>query len=56
MIIGVSGVVEKVGKYPISETWYVSIRVNSHFIQTYAGFVRKPKVCVGDVVKAGDEI
>lgn len=56
IIAGVSGTVVKIGRYPISETWYVSIKVTSTFVQTYAGFTKRPKIHVGDKVNAGDEI
>lgn len=56
MIAGVSGKVIKVAKRPVSDTWYVSVKVTPTFIQTYTGFTRKPKICVGDKVKVGDEI
>lgn len=56
IIAGVSGTVVKIGRYPISDTWFVSIQVTSTFIQTYAGFTGKPKIRVGDEVNAGDEI
>ena len=56
IIAGVSGTVVKIGRYPISDTWFVSIQVTSTFVQTYAGFTRKPKIRVGDRVEAGDEI
>lgn len=56
MIAGVNGKVIKVAKRPVSDTWYVSVKVTPTFIQTYTGFTRKPKIRVGDRVKAGGEI
>lgn len=55
MIIGVSGVVKKVGRHD-SGIWYVQIQVTSRFIQTYTGFTKRPKLTVGQKVKKGDEI
>lgn len=55
MKVEVDGRVQKIAKRD-NGVWYVQIRVNKHFIQTYTGFTKRPNVKVRQVIHKGDEI
>lgn len=55
MKIEVDGRVKRVAKHD-SGVWYVQIKVNKHFTQTYTGFTKKPKLTIGHIVHKEDEI
>lgn len=56
MKIARGGTVEKIGKNAISGKWYIRVKISATVYQTYSGLDKRPKLCVGDEVKMGDEI
>lgn len=55
MKIARDGVVEKIGRRELSGTWYMVVKTDDGY-QTYAGFIKRPLLKVGDIVKAENEI
>ncbi|MFQ7110282.1 MAG: hypothetical protein ACLRP9_01680 [Anaerovoracaceae bacterium] len=56
MKIAKDGVIEKIAKNAVTEKWYVRVKISATVYQTYSGLDKRPKLCVGDEVKTGDEI